>query len=149
MSVASIKRMTESHIPEILEIEKISFGMPWSQNGFLRVLEDPRAIVYAAEVDGEVAGYICASETGDEAEILKLAVAPRFRRRGIARELNARCMEELRARGTKNVYLEVRKSNLEAIRLYESFGFRADRIRRAYYVSPVEDALVMKLALSG
>ncbi len=147
MSVASIKRMTEAHIPEVMEIETVSFGMPWSRNGFLGMLGNPRALAYAAEVDGEVAGYIFASETGGDAEILKLAVAPRFRRMGIAKELNARCIEELRARGAKSVYLEVRKSNLEAIRLYDSFGFRADRIRRAYYISPVEDALIMKLAL--
>jgi ribosomal-protein-alanine N-acetyltransferase len=47
------------------------------------------------------------------------------------------------ALGARSATLEVRRSNEDARRLYERFGFASAGVRRAYYSNPVEDALVM------
>jgi ribosomal-protein-alanine N-acetyltransferase len=135
------------HVPEVLEIERVSFGMPWSRDGFLRVITNPEALAYVATVDEKVAGYVCAFIIGEDSEILKLAVRTEFRGRGIARALNARCIKDLKEARCQKVFLEVRRTNGAAIDLYKSFGFKVVGVRKSYYTSPVEDALVMKLDL--
>jgi ribosomal-protein-alanine N-acetyltransferase len=132
------------HVAEVLEIERASFGMPWSRDGFLRLMINPDALAYVATVDEKVAGYVCAFIMGEDAEILKLAVRPELRGRGIARALNERCIKDLREARCRNVYLEVRRTNSAAINLYEESSFRVVGVRKSYYSSPVEDALVMK-----
>jgi ribosomal-protein-alanine N-acetyltransferase len=92
-----------------------------------------------------VIGYTVTKHVEDEGHILNLAVHPAHRGKGIAKVLVSKGLEELRQKGSRYVYLEVRVSNAEAIRLYESFGFRAGGIRKSYYLEPVEDALVMVL----
>jgi ribosomal-protein-alanine N-acetyltransferase len=122
--------------------------MPWSREGFERALTNPGTIAYAATIDGTVVGYAIVLSVEDEAEILKLAVLPEMRGRGIAQVLNARCMAELRDLGCKQLYLEVRRSNVAAISLYKRFGFKEVGVRKSYYTSPVEDAILMRRELS-
>jgi len=94
-----------------------------------------------AECDGRVAGFIVVRGTSpDESEILNLAVAPEFRRQGIAGRL-VQCVLETHP---GSVYLEVRQSNLAAQKLYESRGFHQISVREKYYSDPVEGAIVMK-----
>ncbi|MCK5138448.1 MAG: ribosomal-protein-alanine N-acetyltransferase, partial [Thermodesulfovibrionia bacterium] len=50
--------------------------------------------------------------------------------------------------GVENVFLEVRKSNYQAIRLYQKFEFIQIGLRKKYYQQPVEDALLFQLKLS-
>lgn len=147
MKKPDLVRMTRDHLGGVMEIELASFGMPWSEAGFLKVLANPSAVAYVAVADERVAGYVCAMRVGEESEILKLAVRPELRGRGIAKALNSLCLDELRKKGSRVVYLEVRRSNREAIGLYEGFGFRLAGLRKGYYTSPQEDALVMKLEL--
>ena len=74
---------------------------------------------------------------------MNIAVAPAYRRRGIARGMMERLFE-VTARDVRRGYtLEVRVSNESAIRLYEALGFRARGIRRGYYTDNREDALIM------
>ncbi len=76
----------------------------------------------------------------DEWEVLNMAVAPEFRRHGVARELVAPL---LKSRDIK-VYLEVRESNQPARIFYKSMGFQEVSIRQHYYDGPPETAIVMK-----
>ena len=76
----------------------------------------------------------------DESELLNLAVAPEFRRKGLARAL---VQQLLNARGA-SLYLEVRESNHPARNLYKSMGFQEVNIRPEYYQNPPEAAIVMK-----
>ena len=96
--------------------------------------------VTVAEVDGAVEGFLVIRRVAtDELEILNLAVAPRFRRHGIARGLLTALLEG--ARG--NIFLEVRESNTPARQLYESIGFRVITMRKGYYDHPLEAGIVM------
>ena len=132
----------EEDIPELLAIEADSFTHPrWSGPDFLKY---PCTI---AEMDGEIAGFLVHRETfpGNaqtraEREILNIAVAPRFRRRGIA---NLLLGHEL-ASGC-SYFLEVRESNVAAQTLYRKFGFEEVGRRKKYYANPPETAIVMRV----
>jgi [ribosomal protein S18]-alanine N-acetyltransferase len=96
---------------------------------------------WVAIADGQTAGYLVARTLCEgESEILDLAVAPEFRRRGVARAL----LQELLARPDHSFFLEVRASNSAAIKLYKSFGFQEVAVRKDYYNLPPESAIVMK-----
>lgn len=102
---------------------------------------------YAAAADGEICGYGGFSLAADEAEILTVAVAPPYRRRGIARALMERMLADAAAQGGAVMYLDVRASNEAARALYEALGFAETGVRRNYYTRPREDAVLMKRAL--
>jgi [ribosomal protein S18]-alanine N-acetyltransferase len=94
-----------------------------------------------ATIGDRVAGFAVARHTSpDELEILNVAVDPPFRRQGVARGLIGQLLAHFR--GT--VYLEVRQSNLAARKLYHSLGFEVIGVRKDYYDSPGESAIVMK-----
>jgi len=90
--------------------------------------------------DGEVAGFLVARAVAGEAEILNVAVAPRFRRRGIARELLQSFLNGFNG----PVFLEVRESNQAARLTYQALGFAEVNRRSRYYETPPEAAIVMK-----
>lgn len=137
--------MRESDIPNVVEIENISFSTPWSAQSFKKEIYKPYSISRVAIMDSRIVGYICAGRIIDEAHILNLAVHPDCRKMGIGRLLVSTVLEELINTGCRYVYLEVRASNIAAIRLYEGFGFKKIGIRKHYYVMPEEDAYVMML----
>jgi ribosomal-protein-alanine N-acetyltransferase len=112
----------------------------WSEDDFA---PRPERLCLVAERGAQIAGFLLASRPApDEAEILTLAVDPAARRQGVASAL----IEAFLARRPGRVYLEVRRSNAPAQQLYRRFGFSPTGIRRAYYASPVEDAIVMQAA---
>ena len=102
-----------------------------------------------AEADEQIVGYVVALEAADEGEILNLAVAEAGRRRGLGRALVEAIVVALTDRGVRQIYLEVRESNVPARTLYQGRGFTVAGMRRAYYRYPTEDALVLRLPLDG
>jgi [ribosomal protein S18]-alanine N-acetyltransferase len=113
----------------------------WSEEGLRESISRGMALV--AELDGSVAGILVGRAAADEFEILNVAVARAWRRRGTATELIREAMERTRNAGTKQVHLEVRASNRAAIALYEGMGFRVCGRRPNYYRDPVEDAVLL------
>ncbi len=97
--------------------------------------------IWVAVCESRVAGFLAARSPGEgECELLNLAVAPDFRRRGLARHL----IRALAGACSGNIFLEVRESNLAARNLYKSMGFKEIGVRRDYYELPLEAAIVMK-----
>ena len=80
----------------------------------------------------------------DDAELIRIAVAPKYRRLGYGRKLMDALIKEAADRGIGNIFLEVRRGNAAAIRLYESAGFEQTGVRKDYYHAPKEDALIMR-----
>ncbi|MEW6162266.1 MAG: ribosomal protein S18-alanine N-acetyltransferase [Nitrospirota bacterium] len=142
-----IRDMHASDIPEVLRIERMSFTTPWSEAAFFNEIHDPYSITKVAVLEDEVIGYICVNHMINEGHILNLAVHPDLRRRGIATALVEEVLDELRGKGCRSLYLEVRISNLGARRFYERLGFRPVDVRRDYYTFPREDAVIMMLEL--
>ena len=96
-------------------------------------------LAYTCLIADDVAFIVTRQLAPDEHEILNLAVAPSARRSGLARALLTHVLQAFPG----SWFLEVRASNLPAIRLYESTGFRASGTRRDYYRDSPETAIVM------
>ena len=144
----SMAPMTLDDLDEVLAIERASFQTAWSRGAFRYELTQNRvARSIVARVGGRLTGYLCLWEIGQEIHITNLAVHPGWRRRGIARALLQGVIEEARRSGVDLVFLEVRPTNVEAVSLYESFGFRVIGRRKGYYFDTGEDALVMEARL--
>lgn len=140
-----IDRMREEDIPEVHAIELASFTVPWSETLFADEVRNPLCRPMVARHDGRIAGYICASLVIDEGHILDVAVHPLWRRRGLGRRLITETLDHLARQGCRRVFLEVRASHAEVIRFYEQAGFRVIQTRKCYYVSPIDDAVIMEL----
>ncbi|MBE3072033.1 MAG: ribosomal protein S18-alanine N-acetyltransferase [Acidobacteria bacterium] len=131
----------------VLAIEASSFTNPWSRDMFTFELEHSgvsHAFVIRAPGLG-VAGFCTLWVVSDEIHINNLAVRPDCRRMGAGLALLRACLAEAATLGGRRATLEVRRSNLAALRLYARFGFQAAGVRRAYYQNPEEDALVLWL----
>ncbi|HXY62297.1 MAG TPA: ribosomal protein S18-alanine N-acetyltransferase [Nitrospirota bacterium] len=141
--------MTKGDIDQVLAIEEASFSMPWSRNLFLSEFRSQmisRLIVALADKPERlVLGFTVFWLVEDEMHILNLAVKPEFRRKGIARNLVLAALRRGHEQGAKRAYLEVRLSNVAAQKLYSALGFTGAGVRREYYDSPVEDAVLMTL----
>ncbi|MEO5588691.1 MAG: ribosomal protein S18-alanine N-acetyltransferase [Gemmatimonadaceae bacterium] len=142
------RRAREADLEEVDFIEQASFADPWGRCEFSTALESPHTLFLVADDgSGAVCGYVIALAVADESEILNLAVTPECRGVGLGRALLDAAIDAARAKGAAQVWLEVRDSNAAARRLYESRGFSEISKRRRYYRHPVEDALVLKLAI--
>jgi len=150
---------TPADVLALLDLERRSFTHPWTEANFREAVADPSrvtALVLREARDASAAersvlvAYCIYQVVADEMHILDLAVEPDHRRRGLARWLLSYALDQARRRGALRAFLEVRRSNHQALALYRSFGFRVLAERRAYYCEPGEDALVLERSgLSG
>jgi len=101
-----------------------------------------------AEENGEVAGFLIARRLANDLEILNFAVRPGARRFGVGRSLLQETLAWGAAFQAEKAFLEVRMSNLAALRFYERNGFEVTGRRPRYYSSPAEDALVLTAVLA-
>jgi len=128
-----VREFREEDLHSILKIEEESFSDPWSGRSFLKEAELPFSRFLVAEEGGKVVGYLIAWVVGKTCDINKIAVLPSFRRRGVGKELLKKLLEVLKEEGVEEIFLEVRESNVPAIKLYESLGFRRIGLREGYY----------------
>jgi ribosomal-protein-alanine N-acetyltransferase len=142
-----IRRASPSDVSALVGIERACFADPWTAMGIRETIQYETSRAFVAESAGETLGYVMARISGEEGEILNLAVLPKARRKGIARGLLHEALGSIAAAGVTEAYLEVRQSNGEAIALYQSHGFRPVGVRPDYYRDPREDALVLRAPL--
>ncbi len=138
-----IRELAVADVEAVSKIEEAVFAMPWKPNDFLTMIEADYAHYFVAEEDGEIAGYCGVRNMAGEGEISNVAVAEKFRRRGIGRKLMEYMLKEAPSFGIGDLTLEVRVSNAPAISLYESLGFHKEGVRPGFYEKPKEDALIM------
>jgi [ribosomal protein S18]-alanine N-acetyltransferase len=128
---------------DLTEIRAIQAASPeasqWDPSDYLSY--DLRVLIE----DGRLIAFSVSRRTApDELELLNLAVAPAFRRRGAARLLVESILESAQTSVGVSVFLEVRESNLAARMLYKSLNFQEVNIRPEYYNQPLESGIVMK-----
>ena len=141
----TIEPMRRRHLRRVVDIEHSVHPKPWSSGVFSSELDLARRgerHYVVAKVMGEVAGYAGSMYVVDEAHVTNIAVAPEFRRRGVARSLLLELASRAVERGMVSLTLEVRVGNEAAQGLYREFGFAPAGIRQRYYENS-EDALVM------
>ena len=143
-----LRPATGDDINSIAVIERLAFSDPWSEASFAGLLSGQRVCLTVAEANHSVVGYSVLLLATPDADLANLAVAPAARGYGVGRKLLDGVVSTARGAGVEHMYLEVRQSNARAIALYESVGFRPFSVRRKYYHEPVEDAHVLRLALS-
>jgi ribosomal-protein-alanine N-acetyltransferase len=131
------------HLEAARRIELTSCLDPWSMESFESELSCRHSLPWVAVSAGKVLGFLICRRVEDGGEVLRLAVSPSMRRRGIGGTLLRHALAELRTQGVARVSLEVRESNAAAVALYEMFGFRKLALRKEYYRNPVENAAVM------
>lgn len=131
-----------ANLPSVAAIEGQSNGTHWTEDMLRRVMTDAymRGVVWK-EGSG-VAGYCVYGLLAPTLEILNIVVDARCRRQGIARKILDHVFAQAKREQCTEAFLEVRISNVAAIRLYESFHFKIIDTRKNYYRDG-EDALVM------
>ncbi len=132
----------ESDLSAVLVIEQASFPLPWTEAAFRSEISNPCSWLWVVEERSIVTGYVCLWFIHDEGQIVNVAVLPEYRRCGIGKMILHHVLQEATIRGIRSLSLEVRGSNLFAIDLYKSFGFKEVTIRKRYYENG-EDALFM------
>lgn len=143
----AICKMSEDHIKEIALLEKECFSEPWSEQSLTDELSNDTARFYVL-CDGEnLIGYIGANNISGEVYINNVAVNEKYRGKGYAKKLVNHLIRQSEAEKALFITLEVRKSNENAIKLYEKCGFKLIGERKNFYSKPTEDALIYTLYL--
>ena len=145
-----IRPATEADLAQLASLsESADSSAHWTRQQWLDIFhtETPARLAWIAEEprDGEnhACGFLVAQNNGPEWELENIAVLPQFRRRGLGRELLTTLLAAARLQGAEQIFLEVRESNDAAIGLYQANGFQLLSRRRAYYLNPSGDALIM------
>ena len=134
--IRGVRPMTGQDIEQVADLEQVCFSESWSEN-LIRMGLDSRLDTYFVYADhGAILGYAVVRILADEGEIQRIGVYPNYRRQGIARELMDAMVTFARARGVRAIDLGARK-------LYDSYGFRQEAVRKGYYHNPAEDAVIM------
>ncbi|MCR5831109.1 MAG: ribosomal protein S18-alanine N-acetyltransferase [Lachnospiraceae bacterium] len=141
-----IRRMVESDITRVAQIEKMIFADPWSEKVYRETLELPEAgyvvAVEATDDKEEIVGAAGVRNIVGTGEITNVMILPGYRGRGIARQMLTDLLEVGRELGASDFTLEVRAGNEPAIKLYEGLGFESEGIRPGFYRNPTEDAVI-------
>ena len=138
------KLMDATHVDAIAELEKVCFSDPWSVNSITSELNNPLSLWLVAVEGARLAGYVGSQSVMGWADMMNIAVAPEFRRQGVAEELVNRLIDSLKQNSVSCLTLEVRVSNEPAIALYEKLGFVQVGRRPNYYRNPKEDAFILR-----
>ena len=139
-----IRKMKKEDILQLAELEKLCFSDPWSVSAFEYELKNPLSLWLVAVEGGTVAGYIGSQTVMGETDMMNVAVAPAFRRKGIGERLILSLIDQLKDQQSHCLTLEVRISNDTAIALYQKLGFIQVGCRPGYYRNPREDALILR-----
>ena len=136
--------MTESHIADIADLEKLCFSDPWSEAAIRPELENPLSCWIVAMEADRLVGYVGSQSVLGWADMMNLAVHPDYRRMGIGECLVEELINRLMEQKVTCLTLEVRASNAPAISLYTKMGFVQVGRRPNYYYHPKEDALILR-----
>lgn len=135
---------TAAQLAQIEEIERQCFSCPWTLDQLRSQLSDDRHVFLAAVAEnGAVLGYVGMMFVLDEGYISNVAVAPAYRRQGVADALTSALVMRAEELGLAFVTLEVRAGNEPAKALYAKHGFVPVGRRKNYYDLPKEDAILM------
>ena len=148
-----IRDFAPEDLPAVLAIQsECPQAAQWLAADYTHLPNTSGPLLLVAEVEGEAAskvvGFAAFHQVLDEADLRNLAVAPEYRRRGVARALLEAACHRLQQAGTKRLFLEVRVSNEAALALYHALGFVLHSRRKNYYRDPDEDAYVLCLELA-
>ena len=138
-----IRKMTTLDLDQLMAIENEAFNLPWSRQSYEAELLNQWATYLVCDYEGELAAYIGMWTVFEEAHITNVAVAKRFRGRGMGQALMLEEEKIARAKRAERILLEVRPSNTAAMKMYKSLGYIPTGLRKEYYADNLEDAIIM------
>ena len=139
---------SSEHVEQLEALERVCFSIPWTKEQLLSQLPDESHCFLVAMEGEKLMGYVGMMHVLDEGYISNVAVVPEVRREGIGDSLISALLQRAEDLGLSFVTLEVRAGNLPAIALYEKHGFVRVGLRKKYYDSPKEDAILMTRLLN-
>lgn len=140
-----VRTMCETDLNEVHQIECSIFSLPWSVNDFRGSISGSNNLYLVVEENEAIIGYCGFWGVVGEGQINNVAVTKAYRGRGVGKLMLEELIKRGRGMGLEAFTLEVRISNEPAIALYHNLGFRDVGIRKNFYESPIEDALIMWL----
>lgn len=130
-------------LSRLAEIHATSFNKAWGEDEIDRLASMPGVALWIAKERGRgkagAMGFALIRNSGQEAEIITIATDPARRRYGVGRALMEHTIRELHRDRVQQLFLEVDASNLAAISLYKSLGFKQVATRKAYYSSTSQE----------
>lgn len=142
-----IKRMEAADISQVVQMGQHCFAHPWTQEDYRKHYQEKDKIYLVCMHENHVVASSVVWCSFDTADLCNIVVAEPYRGRGIAERLLHESFCLCREMGVERVLLEVRESNLPAIKLYEKLHFQQISVRRNYYHDPMENAVIMELNL--
>ncbi|MEZ5871435.1 MAG: ribosomal protein S18-alanine N-acetyltransferase [Nitratireductor sp.] len=152
-----IEPARQDDLEAMAEIHAAGFLETWDENALAGLLASRGVSCLIARpysATGEVAAFVLVRNSGEEAEIITIAVSPNWRGCGAGRALMDHVVRHLQAERARKLFLEVNEANRPALALYKAIGFRQVGTRKGYYKSPGKsgnapsNALVMELELA-
>ncbi len=149
MKALTLRPLNDRDIEDVLAIQASSPEIArWTLWDYERVARGEMSGWVAEAEGGEIAGFLVARRIATDLEILNFAVRPSARRQGVGGTLLGEAMQWAKGFGAQQAFLEVRVSNLAALRFYERHNFQVTGRRPRYYTEPIEDGLVLSATLS-
>lgn len=134
--------LTIKDINEILAIENDIFSTPYSREIYHELLHNnPQIISLKIEKDEQLVGYALMHVLFEQANLLTIGIKRSYQHQGLGQQLLIDIMKEVVDIGVNTIFLEVRVSNIAAIKLYKKLGFIQNRLRENYY--GIEDGIEM------
>ena len=143
----TFSNIKESDANELSMLDAECFSIPWSEQSFLNDAKNPIAEYVIARIGEKIVGYAGFWKVLDEAQITNVAVLKKFRRQKIAHKILSELIKLAKQKSIKTLTLEVRESNLAAIKLYSGLNFKKVGTRKNYYKNPTENAVLMDLEI--
>lgn len=138
-----IRQMEIKDVEQVAELEQECFAEPWSKASLEKEVDNDGSLFCVCEIENRIVGYAGMYLIPPEGDITNVAVTEEYRGRGIAGDILAYMFDRAGTLGIMEFTLEVRVSNIPAIKLYEKLGFYSEGIRKNFYDVPKEDANIM------
>lgn len=132
-SFLPLRPMLLADLERIMFIEERAYPYPWTLGIFQDCLKNPTCHAYLYEPNQQILAYCVLSVAVGELHILNITVEPKQQQQGLGRRLLATAEQIGRGLEAQDCFLEVRPSNIPAIRLYASQGFNEIGLRKNYY----------------
>lgn len=148
MKNLQIRWLIRRDMPEVMQIERESYSVPWDEEDFVGCLRERHCIGMVIEADLKIVGFMIYELHPKRLHVLNFAIAPECRRQGVGSAMVDRLIDKLSPERRNRIELSVRESNLTAQLFFRAKGFRATSVERGGYQDTEEDAYQFRFCLA-
>jgi len=142
-----VRWMVRRDFAQVLAIEEACFEFPWTEQEFRQCLQQPNCLGMIAEHEGRIVGFVIYETPRDRLFITNIAVDPEFQRHNVARQMVQKLVSKMIHQRRHKIAIEIRETNLSALRCFRALGFRAATILKNFFEDQSEDAYVLQYRL--